>query len=49
VYVRNPEDLEVVRRALQDPLLLSSRLIFLQGDLCRKELLVEIEGFVTTD
>lgn len=49
VYVRNPEDLKAVRRALQDPLLLSSRLLFLQGDLCRKELLVEIEGLVTTD
>jgi len=49
VYVRNPEHLEAVRRALQDPLLLSSRLLYLQGDLCRKELLVEIEGLVTTD
>ena len=49
VYVRNPEHLEAVRRALHDPLLLSSRLLYLQGDLCRKELLVEIEGLVTTD
>ena len=49
VYIRNPEHVEVVRRALQDPLMLSSRLLFLQGDLCRKELLVEIEGLLTTD
>jgi chorismate lyase / 3-hydroxybenzoate synthase len=49
VYVRNPDHLGIVRRALQDPMLLSSRLIYLQGDLCRKELLVEIEGLVTTD
>jgi chorismate lyase/3-hydroxybenzoate synthase len=49
VYVRNPHHLGMVRQALQDPMLLSSRLIYLQGDLCRKELLVEIEGLVTTD
>jgi chorismate lyase / 3-hydroxybenzoate synthase len=49
VYVRNPDHLGLVRRALQDPLFLSSRLIYLQADLCRKELLVEIEGLVTTD
>jgi len=49
VYVRNPEHLEAVRRTLDDsPLTHSSRLLFLQGDLCRKELLVEIEGLVTT-
>jgi len=49
VYVRNPDHLGIVRRVLQDPLFFSSRLIYLQGDLCRKELLVEIEGLVTTD
>jgi chorismate lyase / 3-hydroxybenzoate synthase len=49
VYVRNADHLAIVRRALQDPLFLSSDLIYLQGDLCRKELLVEIEGLVTTD
>ncbi|PWT75357.1 MAG: hypothetical protein C5B60_05435 [Chloroflexi bacterium] len=49
VYVRNPDHLGIVRQSLQDPFFLSSRLIYLQGDLCRKELLVEIEGLVTTD
>ena len=50
IYIRNPEHFDAVRRTLQDsPLMRSSRLLFLQGDLCRKELLVEIEGLVTTD
>ena len=49
VYVRNPDHLGIVRQALQDPLFLSSRFIYLQGDLCRKELLVEVEGLVTSD
>lgn len=49
VYVRNPKHLDTVRRILHAPFLLSSQLLYLQGDLCRKELLVEIEGLVTTD
>jgi chorismate lyase/3-hydroxybenzoate synthase len=49
VYVRNPKHLETVRRVLDAPFFLSSQLLYLQGDLCRKELLVEIEGLVTTD
>jgi chorismate lyase/3-hydroxybenzoate synthase len=49
VYVRNPKHLETVRRVLEAPFLLSSHLFYLQGDLCRKELLVEVEGLVTID
>ena len=49
VYVRHPKHLETVRRVLDAPFLLSSHLLYLQGDLCRKELLVEIEGLVTAD
>jgi chorismate lyase/3-hydroxybenzoate synthase len=49
VYVRNLEHLDSIRNALQDPLLLSSQVLFLQGDLCRRELLVEIEGLITRD
>lgn len=49
VYVRNPKHLETVRPILRAPFLLSSQLLYLQGDLCRKELLVEIEGLMTTD
>jgi chorismate lyase/3-hydroxybenzoate synthase len=49
VYVRNSNHLDIVRGILQAPFLLSSQLLYLQGDLCRRELLVEIEGLVTTD
>ncbi|HEU4503825.1 MAG TPA: hypothetical protein VFR79_03295 [Nitrospira sp.] len=49
VYVRNPKHLDIVRRVFHAPFLLSSHLLYLQGDLCRKELLVEVEGLVTTD
>ena len=49
VYVRNRDHLDAVRRVTDDPFFASSHLLYLQGDLCRKELLVEIEGLVTTD
>jgi chorismate lyase/3-hydroxybenzoate synthase len=49
VYVRNADHLDTVRGILQAPFLLSSQLLYLQGDLCRRELLVEIEGLLTTD
>jgi chorismate lyase / 3-hydroxybenzoate synthase len=49
VYVRSPEHLDTVRRVLHVPFLQSSHLLYLQADLCRQELLVEIEGFVTID
>jgi chorismate lyase/3-hydroxybenzoate synthase len=49
VYVRNPDQLLSIRQTLRDPLLNSSPTLLLQGDLCRQELLVEIEGLVTSD
>jgi chorismate lyase/3-hydroxybenzoate synthase len=49
VYVRNSKHFDTVRRVLDVPFLRSSHLLYLQGGLCRKELLVEIEGLVTTD
>ena len=49
VYVRQPDHLETIRKALSIPLFASSQIVYLQGNLCRKELLVEIEGVVTTD
>jgi chorismate lyase/3-hydroxybenzoate synthase len=49
VYVRNPDQLLSIRQTLHDPLLNSSPILLLQGDLCRQELLVEIEGLVTSD
>ena len=49
VYVREPGHLEAIRQALDIPLFASSQIVYLQGDLCRRELLVEIEGVLTTD
>ncbi|MGQ0666865.1 MAG: chorismate transformation enzyme, FkbO/Hyg5 family [Nitrospiraceae bacterium] len=49
VYVRNPDSLPEIRRALQDSPLPGHQPLFLQGDLCRKELLVEIEGLLISD
>lgn len=49
VYVRNPDQLLSIQQALRDPLLNFSPILLLQGDLCRRELLVEIEGLVTSD
>lgn len=49
VYVRNPDHFTSIRRTLRIPLLASSRIAFLQGDLCRQELLVEVEGLLTSD
>lgn len=49
VYVRSPKHLQAVRDVLRAPFLLSGDLLFLQGDLCRRELLVEVEGLVSAD
>jgi chorismate lyase/3-hydroxybenzoate synthase len=49
VYVRNREHLDSVRQVLDDPFFFSSHLLYLQGDLCRKELLIEVEGLVIAD
>lgn len=49
VYVRNAAHLAKVREALRNGPLASEQVLFLQGELCRKELLVEIEGLITSD
>jgi chorismate lyase / 3-hydroxybenzoate synthase len=43
VYLRDPADLDAVRDALRERVPLE-RVLFLQGDICRRELLVELEG-----
>jgi chorismate lyase/3-hydroxybenzoate synthase len=45
VYVRHPEDAQVVRAAVATHLDPSVPYILLQGDICRSELLVEIDGW----
>lgn len=47
VYVRNAAHLAAVRAALRAAPLASDQILFLQGDLCRQDLLVEIEGLIT--
>lgn len=47
VYLRRPEDLEIVRDVLTGARgIPESRLVFLQGDICRRELMIEIEACV---
>ncbi len=49
VYVRQPEHLGIIQQALSASAIAPSRLLYLQGDLCRQELLVEIEGVVAAE
>jgi chorismate lyase / 3-hydroxybenzoate synthase len=44
VYVRRPADLPVIRAQLAPALGTSARVIYLQADICRQDLLVEIEA-----
>ncbi len=46
VYVRDRDMLSEIRRMTERSPLPHRHLVFLQGDLCRKELLVEIEGLL---
>ena len=49
VYVRDLDSLFTIRSAIAQSPLSYHHLLFLQGDLCRKELLVEIEGLLISD
>ena len=44
VYVRHKKDLELVQQHLQSRLSQSLPVLYLEGDVCREDLLVEIEG-----
>jgi chorismate lyase/3-hydroxybenzoate synthase len=44
VYVRRPADLPVIQAELDSALGSSARVIYLQADICRQDLLVEIEA-----
>lgn len=44
VYIRRPQDLAIVRHAVETKLNRTAPTVYLQGDICREELLVEIEG-----
>jgi len=47
VYIRNPEDLEQIKRTLQAEAPAELPRIYLQGDICRDNLLTEIDGIVS--
>jgi hypothetical protein len=44
VYVRRPADLPVIKAELAAALGAGARVIYLQADICRQDLLVEIEA-----
>lgn len=46
VYIRHPKDINDVKKVLKLHLKPSQPIMFLQGDICRRELLVEIEGVI---
>lgn len=47
VYVKHPRDLETVRRICASVLGEHSQVVYAIADICREDLLVEIEGFVS--
>ncbi len=48
-YIRNPEDYPTVRRILEASLPDKHPVLYLKADVCRADLLVEIEGVVSSD
>jgi chorismate lyase/3-hydroxybenzoate synthase len=46
VYIRNPEDYELIRQTLEAEAPAEIPRIYLQGDICRENLLTEIDGIV---
>ena len=47
VYIRDPSDLELIRRTLDAEAPAEIPRIYLQGDICRENLLTEIDGIVS--
>jgi len=45
VYIRHPEHYEMIREALSQRMGKDALIIYLQGDICRSNLLLEIEAF----
>ncbi|MEP7153602.1 MAG: hypothetical protein ABI856_18020 [Nitrospira sp.] len=44
IYIRHPEHFETVRDILKEQLPSHTQILYLQGEMCRSELLLEIEG-----
>lgn len=46
-YIRRPEDVEIVKNAVEKHFGSDPQVIYVRGDICRKDLLVEIDGIWT--
>jgi chorismate lyase/3-hydroxybenzoate synthase len=46
IYIRHPEHVAMIRDILQGQLPSHTQTLYLQGDMCRNELLLEIEGIL---
>ncbi len=44
IYIRHPEHFATIRDILKDQLPSHTQVLYLQGEMCRNELLLEIEG-----
>ncbi len=49
MYVRHPEHVSVIRNVLQSRLPSHAQVLYLQGEMCRRELLLEIEGVLSQE
>lgn len=47
VYLRNPEDFPLIRDMIEKEFHHPDSIVYLRGDLCRSDLAVEIEGFLS--
>jgi chorismate lyase/3-hydroxybenzoate synthase len=46
VYIRDPAHIDQIRPLITDHIHPDARIVYLQGDICRKDLMVEIEGTI---
>jgi chorismate lyase/3-hydroxybenzoate synthase len=49
IYIRHPEHFPTVRDILKDQLPSHIQVLYLQGEMCRSELLLEIEGILAQE
>jgi chorismate lyase/3-hydroxybenzoate synthase len=49
VYIRHPEHFTTIRDILQEQLPSHTQVLYLQGDMCRSELLLEVEGVLAQE
>ena len=49
VYIRYPEHVAMIRDILQEQLPSHTQVLYLQGEMCRRELLLEIEGILSQE